>query len=51
MEKQDLSKEDTLDDLLFNEIIWKAVRGDRSPCPAPVRAAFYLPLKAKKDDE
>ena len=52
MEKQDLSKEDTLDDLLFNEIIWKAVRGDRSACPPPVRAAFYLPLKAvKKDDE
>lgn len=52
MEKQDLSKEDTLDDLLFNEIIWKAVRGERSPCPPPVRAAFYLPLKAaKKDDD
>ncbi len=51
MEKQDLSKEDTLDDLLFNEIIWKAVRGERSPCPPPVRSAFFLPLKAKKDDE
>ncbi|QJX00953.1 bifunctional YncE family protein/alkaline phosphatase family protein [Frigoriglobus tundricola] len=51
MEKQDLSKEDTLDDLLFNEIIWKAVRGERSPVPPPVRAAFYLPLKTKKDDD
>jgi hypothetical protein len=51
MEKQDLSKEDTLDDLLFNEIIWKAVKGDRSPCPPPVRAAYFIPLKAKKDDD
>ena len=52
MEKQNLAKEDALDDLLFNEIIWKAVKGERSPCPPPVRAAFYLPLKAaKKDDE
>jgi YVTN family beta-propeller protein len=52
MEKQDLSKEDTLDDLLFNEIIWKAVKGDRSPCPPPVRAAYFVPLKAaKKDDD
>ena len=51
MEKQDLSKEDTLDDLLFNEIIWKAVKGANSPCPPPVRAAFFVPLKAKKDDD
>ena len=32
MEKQNLAKEDTLDDLLFNEIIWKAVKGEDSPC-------------------
>jgi hypothetical protein len=52
MEKQDITKEDTLDDLLFSEIIWKAVRGERSPMPPPVRAAFFLPIKAgKKDDE
>jgi hypothetical protein len=51
MEKQDLAKEDMLDDLLFNEVIWKAVRGEKSPCPPPVRAAFFLPVKAKKDDD
>ena len=51
MEKQDLSKEDTLDDLIFSEIIWKAVRGEKSPMPPPVRAAFFVPLKAKKDDD
>jgi hypothetical protein len=45
-------EEDTLDDLLFSEIIWKAVRGERSPMPPPVRAAFFVPLKAaKKDDD
>ena len=31
------------DDLLFNGIIWKAVRGVDSPMPPPVRAAFVLP--------
>jgi YVTN family beta-propeller protein len=51
MEKQDLTKEDMLDDLLFNEVIWKAVRGERSPCPPPVRSAFFVPLKAKKDED
>ena len=53
MEKQNLAKEDTLDDLLFNEIIWKAVRGAASACPPPVRAAFFVPVKPKreKDDD
>lgn len=51
MEKQNFAKEDTLDDILFNEIIWKAVRGAASPVPPPVRAAFYLPIKPKKDDD
>ena len=52
MEKQNLAKEDALDDLLFNEIIWKAVKGEANPCPPPVRAAFVLPVKvAKKDDD
>jgi hypothetical protein len=47
-------KEDQLDDLLFNEIIWKAVKGENSPVPPPVRAAFFVPVKAggaKKDDD
>lgn len=38
-----LEIEDRADDLLFNEIIWKAVRGMDSPMPPPVRAAFVLP--------
>jgi DNA-binding beta-propeller fold protein YncE/phospholipase C len=52
MEQQNLAKEDTLDDLIFNEIIWKAVKGVDSRVPPPVRAAFFVPLKADhKDDD
>ncbi len=43
-----LEVEDAADDLIFNEIIWKAVRGANSECPPPVRAAFFAPIKAKK---
>jgi DNA-binding beta-propeller fold protein YncE len=42
-EKLNLEKEDAADDLIFSEIIWKAVRGANSPMPAPVRAAFFVP--------
>ena len=35
--------EDQADDLVFNEIIWQAVRGADSVMPAPVRSAFILP--------
>jgi len=35
--------EDQADDLVFNEIIWKAVRGADSIMPPPVRSAFVLP--------
>ncbi|MCS7022821.1 MAG: beta-propeller fold lactonase family protein [Gemmataceae bacterium] len=50
----DLSKEDAADDLLFNEVIWKAVKGPDSPMPPPVRAAFFIPVRpavAKDDDD
>jgi YVTN family beta-propeller protein len=36
----DFSKEDRAPDGLFNEVLWKAVKGPDSPCPAPVHAAF-----------
>ncbi|MDX2038971.1 MAG: SMP-30/gluconolactonase/LRE family protein [Isosphaeraceae bacterium] len=41
----DLETEDRADDLVFNEIIWKAVKGPASPMPAPVRSAFFLPKR------
>ena len=36
----DFSKEDSAPDLLFSEVIWKAVKGERSVMPAPRRSAF-----------
>ncbi len=38
----DFSKEDRAPDLEFNEVIWKAVRGEHSPMPAPRRSAFLM---------
>ena len=50
--KLDLEIEDRADDLVFNEIIWKSVKGPDSPMPPPVRAAFVIPRrdKAKERD-
>jgi DNA-binding beta-propeller fold protein YncE len=47
----DLAKEDAADDLLFNEVIWRSVRGAHSPMPAPVRAAFVFPHPARDQDD
>jgi hypothetical protein len=45
----DLTKEDAVDDLILNEVIWRSVRGADSPMPPPVRTAFFFPhLKAEK---
>jgi DNA-binding beta-propeller fold protein YncE len=42
--KLDLEEaEDRADDLVFNEIIWKSIKGANSPLPPPVRSAFVLP--------
>ncbi len=46
----DLSKEDRADDLVFNEIIWKAVK-PLTEMPPPVRAAFVMPHREDPDDE
>jgi len=49
----DLTREDAVDDLILNEVIWKSIRGPDSRMPAPVRAAFVVPhvKKEKKDDD
>ena len=36
--------------LVFNEIIWKSVKGAASPMPAPVRAAFVMPRHGKEKE-
>lgn len=48
-EKMDLTKEDAIDDILFNEIIWRSIKGPHSPMPAPVRAAFVFPHPKDED--
>lgn len=40
--KMDFSKEDAVDDLLLNEVIWRTIRGDNSRMPPPTRAAFVF---------
>ncbi|MBC8152317.1 MAG: hypothetical protein H7Z72_05350, partial [Bacteroidetes bacterium] len=45
-EQFDLRYADKIDDKLFNEVIWKAVKGEHSVMPAPRRGAFVnLPAK------
>jgi sugar lactone lactonase YvrE len=50
-EEFDLTKEDAADDLLFNEVIWRSVKGAESPLPPPVRAAFVFPHPKKDRDD
>jgi len=47
----DFSKEDMMPDQLMNEITWKAVRGEHSVMPSPVRAAFVKPMQKAGDDD
>jgi hypothetical protein len=43
----DFTREDAADDLLLDEIVWKAVRGAGSPMPPPVHAAFVRVLDVR----
>ena len=40
METWDFSREDAAPDIALNEAIWKSVKGEGVPMPAPVNAAF-----------
>ncbi len=46
----DFSKEDTIPDLVLSEIVWKAVKGENSPMPAPRRSAFVKVADNDEDD-
>jgi sugar lactone lactonase YvrE len=46
--KFDFKKEDSIPDLEFSEVIWKAVKGENSVMPAPRRAAI---LATSEEDE
>jgi hypothetical protein len=45
----DFTAEDRVNDAEFNEVIWKAIKGVNSSCPAPVHAAFFM--AGKEEDE
>ncbi len=49
--KMDFTKEDAADDLVLNQVIWKAVKGEHSVMPAPVRAAFVFNHPKGDDDD
>ncbi len=49
--KMDFSKEDAVDDLLLNEVIWRSIKGADNPMPAPVRSAFVLAHPQGDDDD
>jgi hypothetical protein len=49
--KMNFAREDAADDLLLNEVIWRAVRGPDNPMPAPVRAGFVFSRPSDKDDD
>jgi DNA-binding beta-propeller fold protein YncE len=49
-EKFDFGKEDRIPDAQFNEVIWAAIHGLESTCPAPVHAAFVT-IQKEDDDE
>jgi YVTN family beta-propeller protein len=44
--RMDFSKEDNVPDLLFNELLWKAIKGENKPMPAPRRSAFIKVVDA-----
>jgi len=50
-ETLNFAKEDAVDDLLLNEMIWRSVRGPNSRMPAPVRAAFVFTHGGHDDDD
>ena len=47
----DFSTQDAADDLAFNDIIWRSVRGADSPMPPPVRAAFVQTRDDKDEND
>ena len=48
-ETMDFSREDRVPDLLLGEVVWRSVRGQDSPMPAPVRSAFVRIREGSRD--
>jgi len=49
--KMNFAREDAVDDLLLNEVVWRSVRGAQNPMPPPRRAAFVFGHPKKDDDD
>jgi len=49
--KMDFSREDAMDEMALNEIIWRSVRGASAIMPAPVHAAFVFAHPKDDDDD
>jgi YVTN family beta-propeller protein len=49
--KMNFAREDAVNDLLLNEVVWRSVHGSESPMPAPVRAAFVFEHRGEKDED
>jgi YVTN family beta-propeller protein len=47
----DFTREDRVPDDLFNEVLWKGIKGVDAIVPAPKRAAFVKSAKLKDDDD
>jgi hypothetical protein len=47
----DFTREDRIPDNLFNEILWKGIKGMDAKLPAPSRAAFVKARNDKKDED
>jgi YVTN family beta-propeller protein len=47
----DFTKEDRIPDLIFSEVIWKAVRGEHSKMPAPRRSAFVKTIEEEVEEK
>ena len=46
----DFTREDRVPENVFNEILWKGIRGVNAPVPAPSRAAFVKATQGKGDN-
>ncbi|HKP31219.1 MAG TPA: bifunctional YncE family protein/alkaline phosphatase family protein, partial [Chitinophagaceae bacterium] len=47
----DFTKEDRIPDMLFSQVIWKAVKGEHSIMPAPRRSAFLTTHPNEEEDD
>lgn len=49
--RMNFTREDAVDDLLLNKVLWHSIKGADVPMPAPTRAAFVFPRPSDEDDD